>query len=725
MKRLFGLIGIVYLCTLTAVFYFKSSVFIAVVLFIAAAIICAGIVFKIKRNRYMFKTMLIAGITVCFAVLSIFLYQNYYIDLIVNNYSDKEITVEGYVCEEITFKEKSAEYLIQTERINGNPVNTKIRYTGYSENEIKEFDKVTLNVTASADTNNRNISRRILLRAFEKEPDDITGSGESKFSLYKYAIEARKDIRKALGRLMTKDGAALSCAVLLGDKNELPDSIYGSFKKTGTSYLIVVSGLHLSIALTLITSLIKKFTRRRVPLCIGAILAVICFAAITGFNYSVIRAAIAIVIYQIGRIFLKNADPMNSLGLAAFAMTILNPCAVGDLGLLMSFASTAGIILWADKINDFITKKAKVNKLPQGKIKSAVYFLIDLLSVSISATLWIIPINIIAMGRITPLVVIVSLITEPIASAILVLSLFCSLSYLFPVVPILTQLAAYANDLLCQLLIFINNFFAGLPASTIKTDGFLVFAWLGITAAMVAVGYIIKAKKNYVIASINISFALMIIFVAVSFLTADTSSKITVYQSGKGVSIEVCKEGNVSLLSLGGNNKNFAELYEDLNRGYYEIDNIIIPNSNYYSEFLPSISEEFKINNILTNADSYEDVKLLSDKKPYIIEDNTVQTVRLNTNDNVDIISSNGVVYQYLKSESNSVLFVPRYGKISDLPKEYKTADYVILDSTTKSASELDCETIIYTYFDNEITDSLHSLCDNFIELRNDKIEIK
>ena len=345
MKRLFGLIGILYLSTLTAVFYFKSKVLIILVLISAAALVALGIYKRVKRDRYSFKTFVTAGATVALAVLSIFLYQNYYIAPIINNYSDKEISVEGYVCEEIKYKDTSVEYLIQTTAIDSKPVFTKIKYTGYNETEIKEFDFVKLNVKAYAENNDRSIAHRVLLRAYEKSPENITPTGDSKPSLYKFAISARKEIGRSFGKLMPKQSAELSRAIMLGDKDALDDDVLDNFRKTGTSFLIVVSGLHLSVALAFVTKIIGRFTKRRIPLCVASIIVIIGFAALTGFNYSVIRAATAVIIYQIGRILLRNSDPLNSLGFAALAITIINPCAVGDLGLLMSFSATISCLI--------------------------------------------------------------------------------------------------------------------------------------------------------------------------------------------------------------------------------------------------------------------------------------------------------------------------------------------------------------------------------------------
>ena len=736
MKRLFGLIGILYLSTLTAVFYFKSKVLIILVLISAAALVALGIYKRVKRDRYSFKTFVTAGATVALAVLSIFLYQNYYIAPIINNYSDKEISVEGYVCEEIKYKDTSVEYLIQTTAIDSKPVFTKIKYTGYNETEIKEFDFVKLNVKAYAENNDRSIAHRVLLRAYEKSPENITPTGDSKPSLYKFAISARKEIGKSFGKLMPKQSAELSRAIMLGDKDALDDDVLDNFRKTGTSFLIVVSGLHLSVALAFVTKIISRFTKRRIPLCVASIIVIIGFAALTGFNYSVIRAATAVIIYQIGRILLRNSDPLNSLGFAALAITIINPCAVGDLGLLMSFSATMGIILWADKINGFFIQKTNAGKIKKKIIKKPLYFFFNLISVSIAAAIWILPISIIAFGKISPIVVIVALFTEPFASGILVLSLLCAIFYAFHSIPgvsivfdFIARVIAFADNFLCQALIWFNEQFSKLPFVSVKADSAAVYIWLAVTAVLVIIGYLIKAKRTYVISAINISFALMLILTAVSFLTADKSSRLTVYQSGKGVCIELKKGYNISLLSAGGNNKVYKTICEDATDSNDVIDNIIIPKSNNYDSLLPDLATDYKINNLITNTMSAEDIEQISSVTPYVVKDESIQTVKLNTEDSVKIISTDDVLYQYIHCGENNVLFVPSGGNIQNLPEEYRCADYVILDGIPRNCELIDSDDLIFTgsvneYY-NEKLDELRSQNINVTVLKNKTYTIK
>lgn len=732
MKRLFGLTGIIYLTTLTAVFYFKSPFVYIAAAVCASALIALGIYKRHKHNRYSFKTFVISGVTIIAAALSIFIYQNYYIKPIIDNYSDKEIRVEGYVCEEIIKQENKVEYLIKTTSINSKPVFTKLKYTGYSENGIKELDRVTLNVKAYAEHSDRNIGHRILLRAYETNPQNITPTGERRFSLYKFAIDARKEIRKSLGKLMPRESAELSQTILLGDRFRLSDSVMNDFARTGTSFLIVVSGLHLSIAVSVIMSLIKRFTKRRIALSVCAIITIFCFSALTGFNYSVIRAAIALTIYYLGRILLRTSDPMNSLGFAALAITITNPCAVGDLGLLLSFSSTMGIILWHEKIKSYIVKITRIRKIKAEsiflkRIKSILYFFTELISVSVSASLWVLPITITTFGKISPIVVITAIFTEPLASAILILSMVCSVFCLFPIAPVITYLIAGAVNILCKWMISVNGFFANLPISSVKADNAAVYIWLAVTVVLVITGYIIKAKKRYTVAAINISFALMLILVSVSYLTADKSCRLTVYQSG-GVCVEVKKESNLSLLCAGGNNRIYEELKADIIDSYEEVDNIIIPNENNYSSLLTGITEDYRVINLIASAESADDINALGSKKASIIQKETEQTVRLNSEAEVRLINTGGTMYQYLKCESFTVLFLTENSDIAKLPNQYRTADYVILGGIPENHNLLDCKKAVYTenagsYYKNR-NEKLNKISENNVIIKNRKIEI-
>lgn len=86
--------------------------------------------------------------------------------------------------------------------------------------------------------------------------------------------------------------------------------------------------------------------------------------AVTGFAHSVVRAGIMMIIVSFASSNLRIADSLNNLGFAAIVLTAFNPYAVADIGMLLSFSATTGIILWSRPIERsvlrFFTTKTSV-----------------------------------------------------------------------------------------------------------------------------------------------------------------------------------------------------------------------------------------------------------------------------------------------------------------------------------------------------------------------------
>ena len=126
MKRLFGTIGLTYLTVLAVAFFLpKSAVFLLAAGFLITS---CGIVLTVKRFETG-KGMLLAGVSAALAVVSIFLYRNYIYQPVVDNYSDKEISFKGYICDEINIGSKIIVIPLQTEEINGEKAEVKINLT--------------------------------------------------------------------------------------------------------------------------------------------------------------------------------------------------------------------------------------------------------------------------------------------------------------------------------------------------------------------------------------------------------------------------------------------------------------------------------------------------------------------------------------------------------------------------------------------------------------------
>ncbi len=705
MKRLFGLIGAIYLSILVVVFYFQSSLLILVLTATSTILLGLGIFFKvIKKRKKICNTLITIGLTVLCAVTSIILYTNYVYQPIIDKYSYKEIKLSGYLCEEVQKYERTCTYTILADNINGENENVKINLKSYTDLELDEFERIEATVFARPMKMNYLLSKGIFFDAYIDENFTLSKTGEKEFSLYNYAIQARKAMKLSLDSLLPDTYSSLCKAVLLGDKQALSHDIKGYFTQTGTSFLIVVSGMHLSILVNALLFLLKKITKNRTVISISVFITVLCFMAITGFTPSVIRSGIMITITYCSMIFWRKSDGLNSLGFAGIILTLFNPYAVGDIGMLLSFSATMGIVMWSNTISNYIVAKLCItNKILKDCIR--------MISTSISASLWILPITIIAFGTVSPLVVIVGFITSPIISAILILALICSLLYLCPFISFMAYPFALVAGLLCKLQIWIISFFANIPYCSVNAQTPYFYIWTALTIFLVIIGYIIRAKLFYIKSAISFSFATLIIGWAIYMLISYNTTTINIY-STNGMTVAVERGYNISLASCGGSIENESEIIGNLSDKYTKIDNIIIPQKKYkYNGYLYPILCEFDVSNILVydniSQSRYEEY---DGYQRHMFTDNTSFAINLNNNTTDEIINIDGITYQYIKSNDKTILFVTTGADISKLPEKYRKADYLLIDNLPENHKLLDCKEVVFCGNEKYYTENKNSI---------------
>lgn len=151
--------------------------------------------------------------------------------------------------------------------------------------------------------------------------------------------------------------ASLLAGILLGVDTGLPRDLQDAFKNTGTTHIIAISGFNITIIAGLFISLFGRLFGKKT----GSVLAVIGIAAYTllvGADAAVVRAALmggtGLLSKQLGR----KQDGINSLIVVAVGMVFLNTMVLWDVGFQLSFAATAGLILYADPLANWFVRQA-------------------------------------------------------------------------------------------------------------------------------------------------------------------------------------------------------------------------------------------------------------------------------------------------------------------------------------------------------------------------------
>ena len=711
MKRLLATVGLTYLSVLSVVFYFANGTLTNIIIILSALSAFIGIFFKVIKNKIRVKKSLLdllitVGVTAFAACLAIVLYSNYMYQPVVNNYSDKELIVEGYICDEVQKNEKSNVYLIAADKINGNSESVKIRLISIVDLKAEDFDRITAHITADKTEKGYNLSKGIYLTSFyDEESDSFISTGEKQFSLYSIAVNIRKAMKSSLDSLLPENTSSLCKAVLLGDKQALSNDVKDDFYKTGTSFLIVVSGMHLSIIAGFVLFLLRKIIKNRYAIAVIVLALVFSFMAVTGFAPSVVRSGIMLILTYCSKAVFRRTDGLNSLGAAAIVLTILNPFSVGDIGMLLSFSATTGIILWANKIAGYLYRKLHL----KGKHKF-IRAVINLISVSVSASLWVIPISTVAFHRVSPFVVLTSLFAEPLVSVVLICAMIASLLYLCPVISFLAYPFAFGADIFGKVLLKIISLFASIPYSCVNSDKPYFYIWLIFTALLVIIGYGIKAKGFYVRCAVTASAIVLTVGWAIYAIIGNNIATLKIYNVGSGVTASVECGGNISFISCGGTNSSAYQIIEDISGDFSSIDSVIIPNTKLkYSKYLPQLLSEFDVSNILLYDN--KDDKKLSEKYGGAIDTFSGDchfTINLNSLTTLDVINIDTVTYQYLNINGSTVLFVPSKSDIAKLPEKYRTCDYLLVDSNVKNSGLISCKNVIFSG-DNSLLESRYS----------------
>ena len=636
-------------------------------------------------------------------------YSEYINNTITNKYSDKEITASGYICDEIITTDSSCSFVIKTDNINGQPSDVKIQIISYTNVDAEPFEKV--NFTAHTYKNNVNsqISHGIFLKAYSYDGFKIESTGEKTTTFYSLAVSIRRAMKNSLDMLLPEDYSTLCRAVLLGEKTALDSSVKDDFSLTGTSFLIVVSGMHLVIITSFVLLLVRKLTKNRFLITGFTTFTVIAFMAVTGFAHSVVRAGVMMIIVSFASSNLRIADSLNNLGFAAIVLTAFNPYAVADIGMLLSFTATTGIILWSRPIERSVLRFFHYqNKRKDGFVGTVVYYIkrlfkicVNMLSVSISAFLWILPITAVAFNRISPTVILVSLLCEPFVSALLVCSLLSSVLFICPFISFLAYPFALVSGLCSKAILWLVSTFSQLPFSTVKTHSFYWFVWIGVSVLLAIGGLFVINRKFYVRISVSVSISVLVIGASLNVLLTADNAEMKIFSVGNGVFATVNCPENTSVISCGGGKSYADDVTTDLAEYYSAIDYLIILNqNNKYSALEPFTVTKFDLNNILVYDSDIEKQKLLN-----AFDGNSRQTFggnqhfTLNLSDTVtdEIICADKTMFQYIKGKSATVLFVPTDADITNLPENYRNPDYLLIDSVPENADLISCKTVIFS----------------------------
>ena len=196
--------------------------------------------------------------------------------------------------------------------------------------------------------------------------------------------------------LTEKKELGMVLALALGEREEIQKQQWDIFRKTGTSHLVAISGLHIGLIAGFSFFITRYLWRRStrliemVPAPVAAawfsLLVAVLYAALAGFSVPTLRACVMYGIFIFAYVSNRRVKTIDVLLVALMAVLIINPMSVLSASFWLSFAAVFVIVFVVS--GQFRLRKIKLYV----KIQYAIFmFLFPILIVAFSQASYVAP----------------------------------------------------------------------------------------------------------------------------------------------------------------------------------------------------------------------------------------------------------------------------------------------------------------------------------------------
>ncbi len=212
----------------------------------------------------------------------------------------------------------------------------------------------------------------------------------------------RDTIKSGMGE---KEGA-VAYGLLLGNTDDIDESVINSYRSAGVAHIFAVSGLHIGFLATALNFIFNKLRVNRLLKAIVITLILFFYSGVCGFSASSIRASVMCAVMLFSSINGNRYDGLSSVGIACVLLLICSPINMFCVGFQLSFVVVLGIILLSPPLTKLLSF------LPQKLANS--------LATVVSAQVVGLPICLYAFGKFSTVAIVANLVFIPIVSVIFI-----------------------------------------------------------------------------------------------------------------------------------------------------------------------------------------------------------------------------------------------------------------------------------------------------------------
>ena len=364
--------------------------------------------------KIIFTSKVLKIIIICSIISNtITLYQNNRYENLYKGLDTHEITAVGKVVSNKKENNYNDVYKVKIESVNEKTKykNTYV-YLNISKNkniELKYGERITFKATFNEPTTRRNFKGfdyKEYLKTLKiygtVDLINLENVEASSNSIFKVSNNIFLKIKETIYNNFNEQNASVLLGITIGYTEGIDEEIKDDFSNSNISHILAISGMHVAYITICTQYILDKLIGKRKGK-IGTAIVLVGYMFITGFSPSVVRAGIMGTISVMSGVFYRKNDTWNNICLSLLLLLIYNPFLIKNISVLLSFAGTIGILVLQKNIK----------------------------SITLSATLFIIPIIAISFNTVSITSLIISVIVGWIIGPIIVLGLifiiFCRL----------------------------------------------------------------------------------------------------------------------------------------------------------------------------------------------------------------------------------------------------------------------------------------------------------
>jgi len=303
---------------------------------------------------------------------------------------------------------------------------------------------------------------------------------------------------------------------ILGDKSLIQDEVKRSYQENGISHLFAISGMHITLLVSLIEKILSKTKIKEENLFKVTILILTSYLFLVGCSPSILRGVLFYFFFSLNRIYYTYIKPINLCFFILAISLLINPNFLFDIGFQYSYLISFGIIIYQEKIN------------------SSNYFH-SLLKTSIYSFFLSLPITMYNFYQINLLSIFYNLLFVPLVSFII-----------FPFA-ILTSIFTFLTPIFNVLTSFLENLSLLLNKISFATIIFKRIPGIFYIFYLILILYILQKENKKVI-----FFLLIILFIHYLLPSFDTSTYLKMLDVGQGDAILLHSKNKNILVDTGG-----------------------------------------------------------------------------------------------------------------------------------------------------------------------------